>query len=322
MSFCPSLLGSSYSSTYPTIVIVHALNPFGMHFKRRVNEDNVDLNRNFLTPEEFRQVISRDPNFAGYQTVDFIFNPVRSMGSITLINDIYSALKAAYAALVYGVPHLKRALVSGNYFKKKGLGYGGHQLTKSAFSLTQFLSTNGAFKTAKELILLDIHTGLGPSGVDTLCVHGDEADWTKAKKVFTTEYKSGSSGNPKDEKSVKGGILASLDGYDLTVGLTAGNFCKNPESFAPQMPSFNRLCITQEFGTVPTIQVGKAQVDENFAYHYGTAQQKELYSDRLKDVFYVRTREWKRAVVRRGVAAAIEAIDYLRQSSNSSSILY
>ena len=137
MSFCPSLLGSSYSSTYPTIVIVHVLNPFGMHFKRRVNEDNVDLNRNFLTPEEFRQVVSRDPNFAGYQTVDFIFNPVRSMGSITLINDIYSALKAAYAALVYGVPQLKRALVSGNYFKRKGLGYGGHQLTKSASSLSE-----------------------------------------------------------------------------------------------------------------------------------------------------------------------------------------
>ena len=130
-------------------------------------------------------------------------------------------------------------------------------------------------------------------------------------------------GNPNDNNAIKGGILASLDGYDLTIGLTTDFFCKSPESFSPQMPSSNRLCITQEFGTVPPIEVGKAQVDENFAYHYGTPQQKELYGNRLKDVFYVRTREWKRAVVRRGVATAIEAINYLREASNiSSSLLY
>ena len=294
-----------------------------MHFKRRVNEDNVDLNRNFLTREQFQEVISRDPNFAGYQTVDFIINPTWSIGSNVFINDIYSALRSAYAALVYGVPFLKRALVSGNYFKRKGLGYGGYQLTKSALELSKFLSNNGVFKTTKELILLDVHTGLGPSGVDTLAVHGDDADWRRAREIFTTEYKYGSNGNPNDNNVIKGGILASLDGYDLTIGLTTDFFCKSPESFSPQMPSSNRLCITQEFGTVPPIEVGKAQVDENFAYHYGTPQQKELYGNRLKDVFYVRTREWKRAVVRRGVATAIEAINYLREASNiSSSLLY
>ena len=102
---------------------------------------------------------------------------MKSIGSISVINDVYSALKSAYAALIYGVPFLKRALVSGNYYKRKGLGYGGHQLTKSAASLSAFLNSNGAFKTTKELILLDVHTGLGPSGVDTLSVHGDDADW-------------------------------------------------------------------------------------------------------------------------------------------------
>ena len=293
-----------------------------MHFNRRVNEDNVDLNRNFLTPEEFRNVIDREPNFAGYQTVDFIFNPVRSLGPVVFINDVYSMLKSAYAAAVYGVPFLKRALVSGNYFKRKGLGYGGHQITKSAAELSTFLSSHAALKTTKELILLDVHTGLGPSGVDTLSVHGGDTDWEKAKGIFTTEYKTGFSRNPKDEKAIKGGILDSLDGYDLTVGLTTGRLCKSPESFAPQMPSSHRLCITQEFGTVPPIQVGKAQIDENFAYHYGTAQQKELYGNRLRDVFYVRTREWKRSVVRRGVAVTIEAINYLREASNSTSLLY
>src|SRR4051812_11246297 len=32
------------------IVLVHALNPFGFAWARRVNEENVDLNRNFVDP--------------------------------------------------------------------------------------------------------------------------------------------------------------------------------------------------------------------------------------------------------------------------------
>ena len=33
-------------------VLLHALNPFGFAWRRRVNEDNVDLNRNFLLDDE------------------------------------------------------------------------------------------------------------------------------------------------------------------------------------------------------------------------------------------------------------------------------
>lgn len=30
------------------VVLVHALNPFGFSHRRRVNEDNIDVNRNFV----------------------------------------------------------------------------------------------------------------------------------------------------------------------------------------------------------------------------------------------------------------------------------
>ena len=35
------------------IVLVHALNPFGFAWRRRWNENNVDLNRNFLDDRSF-----------------------------------------------------------------------------------------------------------------------------------------------------------------------------------------------------------------------------------------------------------------------------
>jgi hypothetical protein len=49
----------------PTVVLVHALNAFGFANNRRVDEGNVDLNRNFLSERDRALVTARDPNFAG-----------------------------------------------------------------------------------------------------------------------------------------------------------------------------------------------------------------------------------------------------------------
>ena len=39
---------ASHLDTDMAVVMVHAINPYGMAYLRRVNEDNVDLNRNFV----------------------------------------------------------------------------------------------------------------------------------------------------------------------------------------------------------------------------------------------------------------------------------
>lgn len=47
-------------------------------------------------------------------------------------------------------------------------------------------------------------------------------------------------------------------GYELTVGTTE-SLCRN--FVAPNLTQDKRFCITQEFGTVPTIVVGKVCMD-------------------------------------------------------------
>ena len=65
------------NTNLPTIVFIHALNPYGMANNRRFNEDNVDLNRNFLTSEEFQEVVKRDNNIASYDDLHYLLNPVQ-----------------------------------------------------------------------------------------------------------------------------------------------------------------------------------------------------------------------------------------------------
>ena len=35
------------------------------------------------------------------------------------------------------------------------------------------------------------------------------------------------------------------------------------------------------------MNVGKSMIDENYAHHYGNAEEKEVYGNRVKNSFYV-----------------------------------
>jgi len=48
----------------PTVLFVRALNLYCFANLRRVNEDNIDINRNFLAEKQFEFVESRDINYA------------------------------------------------------------------------------------------------------------------------------------------------------------------------------------------------------------------------------------------------------------------
>ena len=52
------------------LVLLHALNPFGVAWVRRANEENVDLNRNFLDEGE---TYAGSP--ARYAAYDALLNP-------------------------------------------------------------------------------------------------------------------------------------------------------------------------------------------------------------------------------------------------------
>ncbi|HEY6877133.1 MAG TPA: DUF2817 domain-containing protein, partial [Polyangiales bacterium] len=59
------------------VVLIHALNPYGFAHRRRVNEDNVDLNRNFV-----RQGVAFEGAHPSYRALDPLLNPQQPPGRV------------------------------------------------------------------------------------------------------------------------------------------------------------------------------------------------------------------------------------------------
>ena len=66
--------GTDKDKDSPIIMFVHALNPYGFYFNRRVNENNVDLNRNYKTEQEWKELVDKDKNAFGYEDLNGFFN--------------------------------------------------------------------------------------------------------------------------------------------------------------------------------------------------------------------------------------------------------
>eukprot|EP01040_Poterioochromonas_malhamensis_P000944 gene945-1001_t len=224
-------------------------------------------------------------------------------------------------------------MVAGNYHKQKGYGFGGFQRSASANNLIQYVQDLNIPSTAKYFYLLDVHTGLGPSGVDTLMFdHVDDVDWIESVypteidkkgkivggiKSFSFGATSPLSSQPEGEEAKNKNTATNADaaavssGYDLTVGTTHA-LC---ETFAAShLHGKQRLCTAQEFGTVPTFFVGKGAMEENYAHFYGNEEEKKFYKARYRPLFYVETREWKRRVVARGLLTFVQTLNYLTEA--------
>ncbi|RYH12599.1 DUF2817 domain-containing protein [archaeon] len=296
---------SENKENLPTIVFVHIANPYGFHNLRRVNEDNVDLNRNFLTEDEWTMVKARDPNYAHYVDFDFFLNPTDKPTHIPLLDEMLYVYTLVSNLLKYPMHTVKKAVVAGNYHKQDGYGFGGFQHTASTRNIINLLTQQLDLPAkARDLVLIDVHTGLGPYGVDTI-MYDSTSDIVRS--IFPTEYEGGGYGYDKKKGRTIGGLLTNAfggnaqgkkgddhdavaesvsAGYELTVGkciltnihmhsnilihilihilyvththiigTVSEGLCKN--FVAPQLPDEHRVCVTQEFGTVPVILVGK-----------------------------------------------------------------
>ena len=134
------------------VVLVHAINPHGFAWLRRVTEDNVDLNRNFLDHG------GPHPANEAYGKLHKVLCPERwddaALAEMERTIDAYIDRHGAFA--------LQAVITRGQYDHADGLFYGGRRPTWSNATFRAILDAHVA--GARSVAFIDLHTGLGGYG--------------------------------------------------------------------------------------------------------------------------------------------------------------
>ena len=107
--------------------------------------------------------------------------------------------------------------------------------------------------------------------------------------------------NESQIPSISGGDDVE-QGYELMVGST--------EQFVAALFDDTKIDIwllSQEFGTLHNVFVGRALILENFIHHYGDSEQK-ANNQLLRDAFYPQSPKWRSSVLTRGLRVLEQAM--------------
>jgi hypothetical protein len=249
------------------LVLVHAVNPYGMAWLRRVNENNVDLNRNFLGPDEQYR-----GSPAVYGRIDRFLNPPGPPRP-----DGFFA-RAAWNVLRFGFGELKQAIARGQYDYPRGLFYGGNELQPGPRRLCQWLDER--LRSVECGAAIDVHTGLGRSGADMLLV----PDSVDSDRFALLRRILGPDVTPMHE------VTSS---YRITGGIHEG--------ILRLFPSSQPYWVTQEFGTYHPFFVLGSLRSENRWHHFGQPAQLDHPSKlQLLRAFCPPEPDWQQKIVARG----------------------
>ena len=261
------------------VLHIHALNPYGFSWWRRVTQENVDLNRNF---HDFSQEL---PHNTGYAELAGALVPSHWPPGAQ-----DEAVLQAYAEK-HGAFGLQTAISGGQYDYPEGLFYGGRNPTWSHVTLRHVLQEHG--RLADRLGWMDLHTGLGPSGHGELIFTGknDPEAVARARAWWGSE------------------VTSTFDGSSSSAPLTGLMWT----AVLDDCPQAEFTGIAIEYGTRPIQQVVDALRCDQWIENHPELDEttRRRLKRQVRDAFYIDTPEWKRQILDQAVAAAYKAINGL-----------
>ncbi len=146
-------------------LLIHAINPYGFAWLRRVTEDGVDLNRNHV---DFSLPLPANP---GYEDLADVLVPSEIAGPVL---EAAEAKLAAWRAR-HGERAYRFARSGGQYTHPGGHCYGGQKPTWSRLT-TEAIIADYALAGRDAIAVVDFHSGLGPFGYgEPICGHPPDA---------------------------------------------------------------------------------------------------------------------------------------------------
>lgn len=260
------------------VLMIHAINPYGFAWLRRVTEENVDLNRNFIDHD------AGHPANPNYNEIHDLLVPEDWDGPARRAADAaiqaYIAQKGWFA--------FQGAVSGGQYSHADGLFYGGQRPGWSNLTFHAILQKYAVGRA--RIAFIDFHTGLGPEGYGEPIYIGSPqgAAYARARNWY-------------------GDDVTSPEGGTSTSAIVLGDLGK---AFMAVTPKAEVTPIALEYGTRP-IDLGlECLRADNWLHLRG-----EIESDlgrhikrEMRAQFYVDSLDWKEKIVARAQDFTVRAI--------------
>ena len=257
------------------VLYIHALNPYGFSHVRRVTHENVDINRNF---HDYSQAL---PVNTAYREVQPLLLPE------VWPPDAANAAAVAKFIAERGMPAFQAAVSAGQHEFADGLFFGGRGPTWSNLTLRNVLREHG--RACQRMAWIDLHTGLGPSGVGEriFACADDKAALARARAWW-------------------GNCITSIyDGSSTSAYLTGLMWMAAYE----ECPQAQYTGIAMEYGTQPMEQVMHALRGDHWLHLHpdAPAALRQQIKQDLMDAFYVDTDTWRQQIVDQAMDAMHQA---------------
>jgi hypothetical protein len=266
------------------VVLVHAVNPYGMAWTRRVDHENVDVNRNFVDPAHL-------PDNPLYDEVDHLLNPTDpelDPSDTSFIGGLMEFMGRVGELTAF------RTLNGGQYSHPEGVQFGGQGVTWSRRTLEAIWDEQ--LPGARRAVNLDVHTGLGPTGGLTVFQTADEVEL--AAELGRRWY-------PQQMWRADRTTHDPIDHGLLGPGFDAWASARGDAAPA------ETATFVVEFGTLDVIKGITAFRADNWLHHHGDRDSPtgRAIVDLMLDQFYVDDDGWRTAVAEQGEAAIGAALD-------------
>ncbi len=259
-------------------LLIHAINPYGFAWLRRVTEENVDLNRNWV---DFAAPLPDNPGYdeLAAAAVPEEWTPETQSESAKTL--------AAYGAK-HGLMALQQALSGGQYRHPKGVFFGGAGQTWAR--RTQEAIYSGYLGQAGQVAIIDYHTGLGP--------------WGYAEPIMTD-----APGSPAyvRAKAWYGATITCPDDGSSTSAVVAGD---NLGAAPKLMPHAEVTGMALEYGALSLASVFLALRADAWLHAHGdpTSPEARPIKAHVRAAFYGDADDWKGMVAGQSLTAARQAV--------------
>ena len=282
-----TMLDVFFQEVYPTldtantgVLVVANVNPYGMKYFRRYNENNVDLNRNFILDWDNFDLSSNKE----YPKVDTFLGPTGKIGN-GLWHEVGFYLSLAKTAITEGADTVSDALLTGQYEYPQGVYYGGNGDEASTVYLKDVFSQ--CLDSAYENIVhIDFHSGYGPR---------------YNMVIFNSVYETMNEKESQEAFGYDYVIAYDSESFYATTGDTTDFFYRLAEQKQAQAELYS-TCF--EFGTIgdeffDTILSLKYTIDENRNHWYPTDNKltEQIIHENYMELYYPTETAWREKTV-------------------------